>query len=96
MRYRANELDCQACSLKPQCCPTAPARQDPAVHSRRGRSRRERDDVSPLPAFLHLLAHEPLLPWRKLIRRRTRTQWIEGQTMFERRERPAATVLASA
>ncbi len=26
-RYRASKLDCQACSLKPQCCPNAPARK---------------------------------------------------------------------
>ncbi len=26
-RYRASQLDCQACSLKPQCCPNAPARK---------------------------------------------------------------------
>src|SRR5712692_55062 len=25
MRYRASKLDCQGCSLKPQCCPNAPA-----------------------------------------------------------------------
>ena len=27
MRYRASTLDCQRCSLKPQCCPNAPARK---------------------------------------------------------------------
>lgn len=27
MRYRASKLDCDSCSLKPQCCPTAPARK---------------------------------------------------------------------
>jgi transposase len=27
MRYRASKLDCQSCSLKPQCCPNAPARK---------------------------------------------------------------------
>src|SRR6266568_2915167 len=26
-RYRASKLDCQACSLKPHCCPNAPARK---------------------------------------------------------------------
>src|SRR6202140_4547220 len=26
-RYRASKLDCQSCSLKPQCCPNAPARK---------------------------------------------------------------------
>lgn len=26
MRYRASKLDCDVCSLKPQCCPKAPAR----------------------------------------------------------------------
>jgi hypothetical protein len=29
MRYRASELDCQNGSLKPQCCPNAPARKIP-------------------------------------------------------------------
>ena len=33
MRYRASKLDCQGCSLKPQCCPNAPARKVPrSVH----------------------------------------------------------------
>jgi len=33
MRYRASKLDCQGCSLKPQCCPTAPARKIPrSIH----------------------------------------------------------------
>jgi len=27
MRYRASKLDCDACSLKPQCCPNVPARK---------------------------------------------------------------------
>jgi hypothetical protein len=27
MRYRASKLDCERCSLKPQCCPNAPARK---------------------------------------------------------------------
>ena len=27
MRYRASKLDCDACSLKPHCCPNAPARK---------------------------------------------------------------------
>src|SRR3954470_3415156 len=27
MRYRASKRDCDACSLKPQCCPNAPARK---------------------------------------------------------------------
>ena len=29
MRYRASKLDCQDCSLKPQCCPNSPARKIP-------------------------------------------------------------------
>jgi transposase len=29
MRYRASKLDCRVCSLKPQCCPNAPARKIP-------------------------------------------------------------------
>src|SRR5207342_1469871 len=33
MRYRASKLDCQACALKPQCCPNAPARKIPrSIH----------------------------------------------------------------
>src|SRR4030095_8246003 len=33
MRYRASKLDCVSCSLKPQCCPTAPARKIPrSIH----------------------------------------------------------------
>lgn len=29
MRYRASKLDCEACSLKPRCCPNTPARKIP-------------------------------------------------------------------
>ncbi|UVC19328.1 transposase [Mesorhizobium onobrychidis] len=29
MRYRASKLDCDACALKPRCCPNAPARKVP-------------------------------------------------------------------
>jgi transposase len=33
MRYRASKLDCQVCSLKPQCCPNLPARKIPrSIH----------------------------------------------------------------
>ena len=33
MRYRASKLDCEACPLKPQCCPNAPARKIPrSIH----------------------------------------------------------------
>ncbi|WP_020187840.1 IS1182 family transposase [Methylopila sp. 73B] len=33
MRYRASKFDCDACSLKPQCCPNAPARKIPrSIH----------------------------------------------------------------
>ena len=33
LRYRASKLDCQGCSLKPQCCPNAPARKIPrSIH----------------------------------------------------------------
>jgi Transposase DDE domain len=33
MRYRASKLDCQGCSLKPQCCPNAHARKIPrSIH----------------------------------------------------------------
>ena len=27
MRYRASKRDCEACPLKPRCCPNAPARK---------------------------------------------------------------------
>jgi Transposase DDE domain len=27
IRYRANKFDCDACALKPQCCPKEPARK---------------------------------------------------------------------
>jgi transposase len=33
MRYRASTRDCEACSLKPRCCPNAPARKVPrSIH----------------------------------------------------------------
>src|SRR3954454_14505080 len=33
MRYRASKLDCEGCSLKPQCGPNAPARKTPrSIH----------------------------------------------------------------
>ncbi len=33
MRYRASKLDCDACSLKPRCCPNTPARKIPrSIH----------------------------------------------------------------
>ena len=33
MRYRASKRDCECCSLKPQCCPNAPARKIPrSIH----------------------------------------------------------------
>src|SRR6266851_4803665 len=33
MRYRASKLDCERCSLKPQCCPNEPARKIPrSIH----------------------------------------------------------------
>ena len=32
-RYRASKLDCDACALKPQCCPNTPARKIPrSIH----------------------------------------------------------------
>jgi hypothetical protein len=32
-RYRASKLDCDACALKPRCCPTAEARKVPrSIH----------------------------------------------------------------
>jgi hypothetical protein len=31
--YRASKYDCDACALKPRCCPTAPARKVPrSIH----------------------------------------------------------------
>ena len=33
MRYRASKLDCDACALKPWCCPNTPARKIPrSIH----------------------------------------------------------------
>src|SRR2546422_11564959 len=33
MRYRTSKLDCEGCSLKPQCCPGQPARKIPrSIH----------------------------------------------------------------
>lgn len=33
MRYRASKLDCDACELKPRCCPNTPARKVPrSIH----------------------------------------------------------------
>jgi hypothetical protein len=33
MRYRASKLDCDACGLKPRCCPNTPARKIPrSIH----------------------------------------------------------------
>ena len=33
MRYRASKLDCDACCLKPRCCPNTPARKIPrSIH----------------------------------------------------------------
>jgi hypothetical protein len=33
MRYRASKLDCERCSLKPQCCPNVPVRKIPrSIH----------------------------------------------------------------
>ncbi len=33
MRYRASKRDCDACTLKPQCCPGQPARKIPrSIH----------------------------------------------------------------
>ncbi len=66
MRYRASKFDCDACSLKPQCCPKAPARKllrsihegardmagDIAATEAYATSRRERKKVEML--FAHL------------------------------------------
>jgi hypothetical protein len=33
LRYRASKLDCDACALKPKCCPNTPARKVPrSIH----------------------------------------------------------------
>ena len=33
MLYRASKLDCDACALKPKCCPNTPARKVPrSIH----------------------------------------------------------------
>ena len=66
MRYRASKLDCDACTLKPRCCPNAPARKilrsihegardlarDIAATNAYVTSRRERKKVEML--FAHL------------------------------------------
>ena len=66
MRYRASKLDCDGCSLKPRCCPAAPARKilrsihegardmarDIAATDAYAISRRERKKVEML--FAHL------------------------------------------
>ncbi len=66
MRYRARKADCDACSLKPRCCPNAPARKVPRSIDETARdkaraiakteayivSRRERKKVEML--FAHL------------------------------------------
>ena len=62
MRYRASKLDCECCSLKPQCCPNAPARKIPRSIHEGARdmaatdayvtSRRERKKIEML--FAHL------------------------------------------
>jgi hypothetical protein len=67
MRYRASKLDCEGCSLKPRCCPNAPARKilrsihegardmarDIAATDAYVTSRRERKKVEML--FAHLI-----------------------------------------
>jgi len=55
MRYRASKLDCQNCSLKPQCCPNAPfpaTHQPPAGAHDRGHdgARLQREDAQRLCA----------------------------------------------
>jgi len=66
MRYRASKLDCDACDLKPRCCPNAPARKilrsihegardmarDIAATDAYATSRRERKKIEML--FAHL------------------------------------------
>jgi hypothetical protein len=70
MRYRASKLDCDGCSLKPRCCPNAPARKilrsihegardlacDIAATEAYATSRRERKKIETLFAHLkHIL-----------------------------------------
>jgi len=70
MRYRASKLDCDGCSLKPRCCPNAPARKilrsihegardlarDIAATEAYATSRRERKKIEMLFAHLkHIL-----------------------------------------
>src|ERR1700719_132165 len=44
-RYRASKLDCEACSLKPRCCPNAPARKIPrSIHEGARDVARKRQD----------------------------------------------------
>jgi hypothetical protein len=59
MRYRASKLDYQSCSLKPQCCPNAPARKIPrSIHegARYGPRHRQNRGVCHLTAT----TNEPL------------------------------------
>src|SRR6516165_12424801 len=42
MRYRASKLDCQNCSLKPQCCPNAPPQRSRALSHEGARRLRPR------------------------------------------------------
>ncbi len=54
IRYRACKQDCDACPLKPQCCPTQPAQKSAAV---RARSRTRRRPRHPQNRRLHDLVH---------------------------------------
>jgi hypothetical protein len=80
MRYRASKLDCEGCSLKPQCCPNAPARKilrsihegardmarDLAGTEAYATSRRERKKIEML--FAHLNAFTPYKQlWKVLL-----------------------------
>src|SRR5215469_12117219 len=54
MRYRASKLDCQGCSLKPQCCPNAPVRKIPrSIHEGARDMARDSDcrDLKPRGAY---------------------------------------------
>ena len=73
-RYRASKLDCDACTLKPRCCPGVDARKvTRSVHEGARNlaraiaeedewlvSRRERKKVETL--FAHLSTHPPTRP----------------------------------
>jgi hypothetical protein len=95
MRYRASKLDCEACLLKPQCCPNAPARKilrsihegardmarDIAATDAYVTSRRERKKVEMLFAHLKRILRR-CRQWR--LDRRPRSLGIARQSLNSR------------